>query len=391
MLNNISLKELITTRAFDYNKKKEIQKIVEEFLRKKKRIVYGGQAIDFALRLKGDKLYEDYTIPDYDFYSAKFDKDAYDLLLIFMDNGFNEVSIINAIHPSTLRIRVDSIYAADITFIPKSIYKKIKQNVLEFDGIYFRHPLHQLIDIYLSFSFPYFGKPQENIVHRWEKDWLRKNLIFKYYTYSNNDSTYFFNEKKKEQKILDNTLIGGICALKIYNNNYKIANNFIQFESEESFPLIYYINNDYLEKLQIDNMKHYNSFMHNIIPESYYDENNNILYLIINKSISEISYNNINNINIICIEHIIVYLLKIYFFDNNKILQYLQKALELNKKILPSVETFGSGLSDLSDIDRTERPKEIHWSKNNDNILKFEKFTYSKNSKIFNFEGDIII
>ena len=59
--------------------------IVKEFIIDKQLILYGGQSIDFALRLKGDYIYTDDVIPDYDFYSFNHFNDAYELGLILFN------------------------------------------------------------------------------------------------------------------------------------------------------------------------------------------------------------------------------------------------------------------------------------------------------------------
>jgi hypothetical protein len=45
--------------------------IVRDFIISRERILYGGTAIDYALRLKGEKIYPDDRLdaPDFDFFS----------------------------------------------------------------------------------------------------------------------------------------------------------------------------------------------------------------------------------------------------------------------------------------------------------------------------------
>ena len=50
---------------------------VRDFIKKEKRVLYGGMAIDLALRAKSKKLYDDDVVPDYDFYSPDHYVDAY--------------------------------------------------------------------------------------------------------------------------------------------------------------------------------------------------------------------------------------------------------------------------------------------------------------------------
>ena len=70
---------------------KQIIEIVEQFLRKKKLICYGGTAINNILP-KQDQFYnKDIEIPDYDFYSSNALNDSKELVDIYISSGFQEV------------------------------------------------------------------------------------------------------------------------------------------------------------------------------------------------------------------------------------------------------------------------------------------------------------
>ena len=51
--------------------------IVKKFIVDRKLILFGGLAIDYALRLKGDKIYSDTKRPDLDFLSPRNVDDAF--------------------------------------------------------------------------------------------------------------------------------------------------------------------------------------------------------------------------------------------------------------------------------------------------------------------------
>ena len=42
---------------------------VRKFIIAEKLVIYGGQAIDYALRIKGEKIYSDHELPDFDVFS----------------------------------------------------------------------------------------------------------------------------------------------------------------------------------------------------------------------------------------------------------------------------------------------------------------------------------
>ena len=167
----------------DYSGDKEIAlgliEIVREFAIKRKLIVYGGLAIDYALKLKGSGIYEEGKLPDIDMYSSDSVKDAYDLVDIFVQKGYKNVQAHRGIHFQTMRVRVDFISCADISYIPAPIYDKMP--TLNYNNMRILHPHYQLMDFHLSFSFPLTGMPNENIFNRWEKDLKRYNLIMEHY------------------------------------------------------------------------------------------------------------------------------------------------------------------------------------------------------------------
>ena len=84
--------------------------LVKEFIKSNKRILYGGQALDYALRLKGSQIYNsEYKLPDYDFYSPDHIKDAYKLALELYKNKYKNIAIIRAIHITSVNVRINMI------------------------------------------------------------------------------------------------------------------------------------------------------------------------------------------------------------------------------------------------------------------------------------------
>ena len=67
---------------------KTIIEIVEQFLKDRKRICYGGTAINNILPLEDQFYDKKVELPDYDFYSPDPLKDAKDLADIYYSKGF---------------------------------------------------------------------------------------------------------------------------------------------------------------------------------------------------------------------------------------------------------------------------------------------------------------
>lgn len=156
--------------------------IVKEFIIDKGLILYGGTAIDFALRLFGDKIYPDsmLQVPDLDFFSPQAIKDSYELADILYKAGYQSVRAINALHTTTMKVDlVDNHYIADISYVPDEIFNKLP--TLEYAGMKIIHPNYQKIDMHLSLCFPYANAPKESVFERWEKDMKRLAKLEEYY------------------------------------------------------------------------------------------------------------------------------------------------------------------------------------------------------------------
>jgi len=153
--------------------------IVRDFIVERKLVLYGGQAIDFALRLKGSGIYPDYQTPDYDFYSPQSVDDAYDLAERLDAEGFKNVGAIPAIHVQTMRVKTDYIYVADISYAPPAVFAAFP--TVTYKGMRCIHPDRQRADMHLAFCFPLNSPPREDIFHRAAKDLARFRLFQEHY------------------------------------------------------------------------------------------------------------------------------------------------------------------------------------------------------------------
>ena len=83
---------------------KDIIKIVEQFLKDKKRICYGGTAINNILPEKDQFYDKNVEFPDYDFFSPTPLEDAKKLADIYYAKGYNEVEAKSGAHEGTLNM-----------------------------------------------------------------------------------------------------------------------------------------------------------------------------------------------------------------------------------------------------------------------------------------------
>lgn len=149
--------------------------IVENFLRKKQLICYGGTAINNLLPKHAQFYNKNIEIPDYDFYSANALNDAKDLVDIYVEKGFVEVEAKSGQHHGTFKVFVNFIPVADITSIPKELFSAIKNEAIRVGGILYAPPNLLRMGMFLELSRP------EGDVSRWEKVLKRLILLNKYY------------------------------------------------------------------------------------------------------------------------------------------------------------------------------------------------------------------
>jgi hypothetical protein len=157
---------------------KRIITIVENFLRKKQLICYGGTAINNILP-KQDQFYnKDIEMPDYDFYSSTALNDAKELVDVYVTNGFQEVEGKSGQHYGTYKVFVNFIPVADITYIPKELFNAIKREAVKVSGILYSPPNLLRMNMYLELSRP------AGDISRWEKVLKRLTLLNKNYPLS---------------------------------------------------------------------------------------------------------------------------------------------------------------------------------------------------------------
>jgi hypothetical protein len=178
---------------------KHIISIVENFLRKKQLICYGGLSINELLP-KQDQFYnKDVEIPDYDFYSPDALNDAKELTDIYVSNGFQEVEAKSGQHYGTYKVFVNFIPVADITFIPKELFNAIKRESIKVAGILYSPPNLLRMNMFLELSRP------AGDTSRWEKVLKRLTLLNKHYPLSSKQcSSVNFQRQMNDSEYADN-------------------------------------------------------------------------------------------------------------------------------------------------------------------------------------------
>ena len=154
---------------------KKIISIVENFIKRKKLICYGGTAINNILPLEDQFYNKEIEIPDYDFFTIHALEDAKELADVYYNQGFEDVEAKSGQHFGTYKVFVNYIPVADITYIPKGIFNSIKKDAIKVSGILYTPPNYLRMSMYLELSRP------DGDISRWEKVMKRLSVLNKNY------------------------------------------------------------------------------------------------------------------------------------------------------------------------------------------------------------------
>jgi len=143
--------------------------VVENFLRKRHRLCYGGQAINAHLPKAYQFYNPEYSVPDYDFFTPS---QKGDLLLLVKDlraAGFVDIYVREGMHEGTFKIYVDYVPVADMTAIDPSLYRILSRREYRMNGISYLDANTLRMMMYLELSRPAgevsrWGKVYERLV-----------------------------------------------------------------------------------------------------------------------------------------------------------------------------------------------------------------------------------
>jgi hypothetical protein len=144
---------------------------VERFLRKKRRVCYGGQAIN-SLLPKRRRFYDPKTtVPDYDFFSPSMEDDVAELIEALKKDGFDDISKKLSMHEGTIKVYVNFIPVADCSEMNKEMFSILQKRAKEVDGILYCDADFLRMMMYLELSHP------RGEVSRWKKVFERLTLL----------------------------------------------------------------------------------------------------------------------------------------------------------------------------------------------------------------------
>lgn len=202
--------EIETKKYYNASNLRKCAEFVKDFAHRNDLILQGGQSLDYAFRLHGKKLYEDYAIPDYDFVSQDSVNLTYKLFeevaKFMFPRSLEEpqslpISVTNGLHITTTKVLIYRDSIADITYIPPSIFELYELSALNYNNMMVRHPFIQYIDTHRSLSHPYENVMMETVLHRWKKDFERFRTTLTMYDPSNKNMVNSFISKYNKKSL----------------------------------------------------------------------------------------------------------------------------------------------------------------------------------------------
>lgn len=239
---------------YDLASDKELRyalEIVESFLRRKKRICYGGTAMNAQLP-EGKKFYSEKDLPDYDFFTPNMESDVEELVDDLKRAGFEDVLHRVGMHEGTKKILVNYIAVADVSEMEQDIYDIVFKRSVVIKGIRYTDPDILRMMMYLEISHP------KGEVTRWTKVYERLLLMNEAFPFDKCDE-----EERKEihiPQVLRNVIHdfviehGRILAsgpLDIIYDNSIEAKKPVRWESTAGGVILFYSRNPREDSLAI--------------------------------------------------------------------------------------------------------------------------------------------
>ena len=327
-----------------------IIQIVEDFIKRKNLICYGGTAINNILPSEDQFYNKEAEIPDYDFFTVNALDDAKELADIYYKNGFTDVEAKAGQHHGTYKVFVNYIPVADLTLLPKGIYNSLKKDAISVGGILYTPPNYLRMSMYLELSRP------AGDISRWEKVLKRLTLLNKNYPITDINCTEVdfqrgMENASDEDKIYDNvrnTLVNqgvvffGGYAISLYSQ-YMPKKLRHKFEKIADFDVLSNdpsttaeIVKERLKDIGIKNAKIIKMPpVGEVVPEHYEIKVNNETIAFIYKPIACHSYNvlNINNqkVKIATIDTMLSFFLAFLYADKPYYNEFLDRILCMSK------------------------------------------------------------
>ena len=169
--------------------------IIRQFIKDKKRIIYGGDAFNTLVKHKDPKdiIYTEQCRNDIEFYTPDPIQDTVDLCNILHKADFKYVEGVQAQHDMTYSIFVNFVNMCDMTYMPKNVFSNMP--VIEIDGLEYSDPTWMMVDVLRQYNDPMLSYQRVK-----DKIFDRSMRLFKNYPLKLNTKEHFTYTEKNDNK-----------------------------------------------------------------------------------------------------------------------------------------------------------------------------------------------
>lgn len=173
------------------------QQVILDFIKRKRRIIYGGYAQDLLIKNKNknDGIYDEYCRPDIEFYTPDPIRDTMEICELLYSKDLKYIEGKMGAHLDTYKVFANTINYCDITYMPMNVYNSCP--TITVNGLRLTHPHFIMVDIYRAFT---------DIMSAWryEKTFKRAVKLLNYYQFDDkaqyNVLSYHVDKKTEDIK-----------------------------------------------------------------------------------------------------------------------------------------------------------------------------------------------
>lgn len=235
--------------------------VTKQYIQEKNLLLYGGLALNMTLP-KPKRFYDEYDLPDYDFFSYNAKGHAIELADKYHKEGYKYVEVKPGIHYETYKVFVDFQPVADITDIPIKLFDHLLEISIEERPIIMKNNPNLDINIaplsFLRLAFHVELSRPDGYIERWPKIYKRMVLFYATYPlYFSQCKDVFINSDDSRIIQLTKVIMGyckihslpilGLEAIKLYMKAHGVKSINENSILDDKMPLIEFVSKDYKE------------------------------------------------------------------------------------------------------------------------------------------------
>ena len=244
-----------------YEKYIAMYQLTKEYIQQKNLLLYGGLALNMTLP-KSKRFYDEYELPDYDFFSYDAKKHAIELADKYHKAGYKYIEVKPGIHYETYKVFVDFQPVADITDIPLKLFDHLLEISIEERPLIMKNNPNIDINVaplsFLRLAFHVELSRPEGYIERWPKIYKRMVLFYATYPLHFKPCAEIFMKSEDNRPFELTKVIANYCkthnlpilgleAIKIYMKHHGIKGFTEESILDANMPMIEFISTDYKE------------------------------------------------------------------------------------------------------------------------------------------------